>query len=639
LGCAIAFAAASSAQQSYTRQIQAGGTANLQTPPGAAVDSGPEFDPAFANGDSHDGGNDATGNVTTNRSIVTSPHRAGIHANGSQKAKSNPEINSSFDGVNFYQQRFVADNGNQFSVEPPDQALCAGNGYVLESTNDVLNIFNASGASLLPGGKPVSLNQFYGYTSAINRSNGQYGPSITDPTCYFDHATQRWFHLVLTFDRVGTTSALSRTNHLDLAVSQTANPLGNWIVYHIATQDDGTQGTPNHNCAGGTCFGDYPHIGADANGIYLTTNEFPLFAGGFHGAQIYAISKQALAANAPSVTVVQFDTGDPATPSASGAYGFTIWPAISAQSSPTDLGGIEYMLSSLAILTDNGIANQLQLWSLTHTSALSTGGAPTLTSSLVDTEAYGIPGSARQPGTGTNGVGKAPGGGNVDWPLGQCLNNTACATALNGSKFPFTEVISDLAANDSRMQQVYYANGKLWASLGTGIAFDSTPQAFSTGVAYFVMHPQAKGDTPVANVVQQGYVATPDLDLTYGTVGVTESGRGVISFTATGPANYPSVGYTSLDAKIGAGPVHISSVGTGAQDGFSGYVAENFPNPRRPRWGDYGATVVDGNSIWFAQEYINQSCTLAQFEAAPLDQCGGTRGLGNWGTRVTKVTP
>jgi hypothetical protein len=637
LGCALACAAGANAQHGYTRQIQSGGTANLQTPASPAASFGPELDPALAGGDTHDGGNDATGYTTINRSVNTGGKSGSAHANGSQKAKSNPEINLSFDGLNFYQQRYVADNGNQFSIEPPDQGLCAGNGYVLESTNDVLNIFNTSGASVLPGGKPLSLNQFYGYASAINRSTLQYGPELTDPSCYFDQSTQRWFHVVLTLDRVGTSSRLSGTNHLDLAVSQTASPLGNWTIYRIPVQDDGSQGTPNHNCPG-PCLGDYPHIGADAYGIYLTTNEFPFFAAGYHGSQIYAISKQALAANASSVNVVQYDTADPSTNSASGAYGFTIWPAISAQSSPTEQGGIEYMLSSLAVLTDSGVSNQLQLWSLTGTSALSTGGAPTLVSSLVNTEYYGIPGSARQPGTGTNGVGKAPGGGNIDWPLGQCLNDATCSVALNGYQFPYTEVISDLAANDSRMQQVYYANGKLWASLGTGIAYDTTPQTYSEGLAYFVLHPNASA-TPTASVVQQGYVAAPDLDVTYGTVAVTESGRGVLSFTATGPSNYPGVGYASLDAKIGAGPIHISTPGLGAQDGFSGYVAENYPNPRRPRWGDYGAAVVDGKSIWFAQEYIGQSCTLAQYEAPLFGRCGNTRGaLGNWYTRITKAT-
>lgn len=547
-------------------------------------------------------------------------------------AKSNPVLSLNFDGLNFYQQRY-ANGGNQFSVEPPDQGLCAGNGYVLESTNDVLRVYKSDGT---PAMGVVSLNQFYGYPPAINRTTGADGPDITDPSCYYDANVQRWFHLVITLERVGTTSALSGKNHLDLAVSQGSSPLGLWNIYRIPTQDDGTDGTPNHHCPGGACFGDYPHIGADNNGIYITTNEFPLFQGGYIGSQIYAISKQALATGAPAVTVIQYNTADGSTNTASGLPGFTVWPAISAGPSPTEFGGTEYFLSSLAVFQDSGIDNRLQLWSLTGTKALNTGGAPTLTSSLVNTEGYGIPGFARQPGVYTNGVGQEPGGGNINFPLGQCLNIPACATNfILGSPDPYTEVIASLAGNDSRMQEVYYANGKLWASLGTGLLFSNGE--FSDGLAYFVLHPKASGGTPTATVDMQGYLGDPNLDMTYGAVAVTQSGRGIISFTATGPTTYPSVGYASLDDKIGAGDPQISAAGAGANDGFTGY----FPGGFDPRWGDYGYAAVDGNSIWFAQEYVGQSCSLTQYlTSSPVGTCNATRAaLGNWGTRIAKVTP
>src|SRR6266498_2903423 len=109
----------------------------------------------------------------------------GVSVNSGKKAKSNPTFNNGFEGLNFYQQRY-ARGGNQFSVEPPDQALCVGNGYVVEAVNDVLNVFDASGSSVLPdntatnivAGFPrnvnhaVDLNSFYGYPPAINRTTG-----------------------------------------------------------------------------------------------------------------------------------------------------------------------------------------------------------------------------------------------------------------------------------------------------------------------------------------------------------------------------------------------------------------------------------------------------------------------------------
>jgi hypothetical protein len=62
-----------------------------------------------------------------------------------------------------------------------------------------------------------------------------------------------------------------------------------------------------------------------------------------------------------------------------------------------------------------------------------------------------------------------------------------------------------------------------------------------------------------------------------------------------------------------------------------------------PRWGDYGATAVDGDSIWIGSEYIGQTCTFAEYVSglgSPTGTCGGTRsGLGNWYTRISKIMP
>ena len=233
-----------------------------------------------------------------NRSLpgVVTGHGKSINAN--KKAKSNPELGTHFQGLNFHDQRF-ANGGNQFSVEPPDQALCAGGGYLFEAVNDVAQVYDTSGTPLLNGGNAVDLNTFFGYAAAINRTTGARGPSVTDPTCLYDQATQRFFFVVLTLDHVGTTANLNGNNHLDLAVSDSGNPTGSWTIYSLPVQNNGTQGTPNHNCGSGFCLGDYPHIGADVNGIYLTTNEFAFSGPGFYGAQIYAIQKAGLVAGTP----------------------------------------------------------------------------------------------------------------------------------------------------------------------------------------------------------------------------------------------------------------------------------------------------------------------------------------------------
>lgn len=633
------------AQGPVQRQIPSSGQGTFQPQPMGADGIQPiEIDDL---GQDADDGDDDGGFV--NRTLPTAHPGNGSSINAGKKAKSNPEINVQFDGLNFRQQR-LANHGNQFSIEPPDQGLCAGNGFVLESTNDVVNIFDASGNQLLG---VTDLNSFYGYPAAILRgAPNRFGPSITDPSCMFDQASQRWFHLVLTLDRINVdpntglslSQSLSGRNHLDLAVSNTSNPLGSWTIYTIPVQDDGTEGTPNHHCnpagtpAGRThpnaCLGDYPHIGADANGVYLETNEFSFFGPGFNASQIYAISKQALVSLASNITVFQYDTNDTptVTPEFGPLPGFTVWPAHSpdASSLNTANGGTEYFLSSLAVFT--GLDNRIALWELSNTSALNSGNAPSLANTLVNTVAYTNPPLVNQPGSRTNDQTK-------QWPLGQCIENATCNLFLNGINAGIAETIGRVNANDSRFQQVMFANGKLWGALGTGISTDGGVTTHA-GVVYFVLLPQSTGPSLKAKVVKNGYIALDSASLTYPTTAVTPSGRGVISFTVVGPNDFPGVGYSSVDAIVGAGDVHTAQAGAGLQDGFTEYT-NVFGG--RPRWGDYGAAAVDGNSVWFATEFINQSCDLTTYIAAfgpNFGSCGGTRtSLGNWATHITKVTP
>jgi len=470
------------------------------TPPmNANAQTGPELDSVLTDSDSD--GSDAGGSgISVNRGIAKGPG-AGIQSSGSVKAKSNPELNLSVDGINHFEQRFVAAGGNQFSIEPPDQGLCVGNGFVLETVNDTLQVFDTTGN---PVSAPTALNSFYGYPPAIDRTKSplQFGPEITDPSCIFDGATQRWFHVVLTLDRaIPTSQALNGNNHLDVAVSVTADPTGAWNVYSLPVQDDGSQGTPDHHCtlgknpAHGPCLGDYPHIGADANGFYITTNEFNLVSPGFRGAQIYAFSKRQLAAGVPFVNVVQFDTADPGLGvQLDGAPGFTVWPATSTGNQfEGSQGGTEYFLSSEAVFQDSGVDSRLRLWAVGNTSSIDTAPALSISANVVNTIPYAVPGRANQK------VG--------DFPQGQCLADSTiqvspklfgCWRLLAASGGPFTNTEKVVDSNDSRMQQVVLANGKLWAALDTGliISGDTAPRA---GIAFFVINPHS------GNVDQQGY--------------------------------------------------------------------------------------------------------------------------------------
>jgi len=632
----------------------------------------------FAGGDEEEGP-DAFGGTIVDRSLSGGPGN-GAAAGSGQRAKSNPSFNFGFQGLNHYQQRYSR-GGNQFSVEPPDQGMCAGNGYVVEVVNDVFNVYSqATGASVLPdntatnivAGFPrnvnhaIDLNSFYNYRPAINRTTGVRGEFVTDPSCLYDAATQRFFVVSLTLDPQvpgPCQGVFSCVNHLDLAVSQTSNPTGSWNIYKINVTNDGT------NAGGvnpGPYLGDYPHMGADANGIYLTTNAYPWHGNGFSGAQVYALSKAQLAAGAASVTVQHVNTfGAVNAPSDAGSTqpGFTLWPAQSPGTNfNADNGGTEYFLSSNAAdeaqnpvsgADGSRTSNQLVAWTMTNTSSLNTASpAVSLSNQIVSAEQYGVPPKQQQPGSGS-----APG---TSVPQGHCLNDettvtlagTGCWKLLVGAAAHAgggPEVVAKPDSNDTRMQQVMWANGKLWGALDTAINPDSGPQR--AGVAWFIVNPNA------GKMVMQGYLGAAGFDFTYPAIGVTQSGRGVMAFTATGDTLNPSAAYTSIDAKAGVGDWQVVPGGQGvaADDGFSGYKQQNFPNRIRSRWGDYGAAAVDGDSIWIASEYIGAACDFTLW-GGPffvggtgdnlLGTCGGAShgpggrtAIANWSTFISKFTP
>ena len=618
-------------------------------------------------------------NGVIDRSLSTGHVSNGVSVNSGQKAKSNPTLKSGFEALNHYQQRYSR-GGNQFSVEPPDQALCVGNGYVFEALNQVMNVFDASGQSVLPdntaanivGGFPrnvnhaVDLNSFYGYAPAINRATGVRGPFITDPTCIYDAATQRFFLVVLTLDTFPN-GAFTTVNHLDLAVSATANPTGSWNIYHIDVTNDGTNiggGNP------GPYLGDYPHIGADANGVYLTTNAYPWCCNGFSGAQIYALSKAQLAAGAANVTMVHIDTSTSvnlASDAGSTQPGFTVWPAQSPGATSFDLtaGGTEYFLSSNAAdEATNPVAGtggshtstQLLTWALTNTSSLNTATpALSLANKVLSVGQYGIPPKQQQPGSGSPATAATP--------QGYCVNDTTtvlfnaavgCWRLLFGGEPAHNEVISRPDSNDTRMQQVMYANGKLWGALDTALTVGGTNRA---GIEWFIVKPDVSTGTLAAKVALQGYLGAAGYDFTYPAIGVTTAGRGVMAFTATGDILNPSAAYASIDASAGVGAwstAGAGGVGAAPDDGFTSYNAF-VGNPPRTRWGDYGAAAVDGNSIWIASEYIAQACDYTAW-GGPffaggtgdnlLGTCGGaSHGAGtrsaqaNWSTRISQLVP
>lgn len=487
-----------------------------------------------------------------------------------------------FEGLTHTDQR-LASGGNQFSLEPPDQGLCVGgyNGqtYVVESVNDALRFFDSRGFNFaLP---PFSLSEFYGLPPTINRTTGKFGPFISDPKCYFDPDTHHWFHTALVLSLDPKTGAFTtKYAYTALAVSQTADPLGNYYIYRINALDKG-----NKNCP---CFGDQPLIGADKNGFYVSTAEYDLdpFGAHFNGAQLYAISKRALE-NGTAATVkhyrnitTQSGTLQPAT-SPNGQY-------------ESAAGGTEYFVSGRDTLLPDGRlrpgqVNQVTVWALTNTSSLDSRSPSTrLTGSDVKTEVYGQP----VPMTQRSGP----------RPLGNAVG----------------EPKEKLNANDERVNQVVYAAGHLFTGVNTIVA--PGPR---TGIAWFVLDPSVAGGRASATVHSQGYVAVKDANVAFPAIGVNAAGQGVMAMSLVGKDYYPSAAYVKINSSGTTGSVQIAQLGFRPEDGFTGYKA--FGGNGVARWGDYFAAVAgpDGR-IWNAVEFIGDQSRTE---------------FANWSTFVFPVTP
>lgn len=495
---------------------------------------------------------------------------------------------SGFNGISHLDQR-SAGGGNQFSTEPPDQALAVGNGFILESVNLALAVYKTGGTTPLA---IDSLNDFFKLDSAILRTATPptYGPFLSDPRAYFDAATGRWFLTILEIDTDSTTGNFLGQSSVLIAVSQTSDPLGTWYLSSLDTTN--ATNTPDH--AGCPCFGDQPLMGADANGFYITTNEFPIFGSGFNGAQIYAVSKVALESNTPA-TVVAFG----GLPLAEGVS-YSVQPATTPPNGTFEAanGGTEYFMSALEFT--GGLDDRIAVWAMTNTSSLDD---PTplvqLKNVVVTSQVYGMPPSMQQ----------KPG----PTPLADLLK-----TKNNPLGVVTNEHLELIDGNDDRMQQVVFADGSLWSSLNTVVKSQNGP--VRVGAAWFIVTPSWGSGTLSAAVTKQGYVVANQENVAFPSIGVNAAGKAVMTFTLVGPDYYPSAAFAKIDKFNGAGAIQIAAPGAAPDDGFSGYGAYGG---RVARWGDYSAAVADADgSIWLGVEFIPR---------------GARTLLANWGTFVSRV--
>lgn len=251
---------------------------------------------------------------------------------------------------------------------PPDQAISAAPGYVIEGVNNVMVVYNTT-YGLKYG--PWTPDTFFA-------SVKQTGDVFSDPQITFD--AERAKYLISWLEISPTTGF----DYLDIAVSRDSSPtpLGNFKVYQIPATTTGADD-----------FCDYDTLGYDFWGMYVTCVTYSVSSGALTGNRTYDFDINQLVAGS-------------ATPLAWQGTVFTSLNCATActpayRVSPTMEDGVPQ--TEWITATDVGFgatSSNLTVCALTNTHALESGVAPTSScSNTTLPTSYDDSISAPQPGT------------------------------------------------------------------------------------------------------------------------------------------------------------------------------------------------------------------------------------------------
>lgn len=549
--------------------------------------------------------------------------------------------------------------GNPYTdIEPPDQGLCAGGKYVVETNNvgEIL-VFNTA---LDRQSGVIPLDTLMGLTGRDWSSGG-------DPSCEYDPANGgHWFYTEIVSASTeasggpfsGCFAGVPNTCYEGIAVSQGSSPFGPYNVYFLnANYNPNEPGSPE-------LLNDYAKIGMTRDAFLLFYDEFPLTSAGlgfgFNGAQEFAFTKNALEKGMPvsvggspnpKFNVAIKNMGLLGTPdgtcAGNGACWYQVIPAQPASSSDFDNanGGSGFMLASLDFFGagDTRIAafGWTGLGSLNSNRCAGCAAVKFSGTLLSGLEFY------QNEGVGPY-LGKQKAG---PIPLG---DECGAAGLSVGNPPPAMCPEGNIATNGDGMTQASQSGGNLWGAVSTDVSqqFGASSERHQ-GAAYWVVNTSSFDKTGLFSLSNQGYVSAAHEDLEFPAIGGAGSSA-VMSFTLSGNGGptgadsggfYPSSAYgrlTASSAGLSNSTINIADLGQSPQDGFTEYQGYPPAAATRPRWGDYGEAIYNPSSgrIYFASEYIPYvNCTGSDFTLT-IGTCGGTRdGLANWGTSVNSITP
>ncbi len=292
-----------------------------------------------------------------------------------------------------------------------------------------------------------------------------------------------------------------------------------------------------------TFWADYPSFGFNKNWIVVSVNMFPNVGSGFGGVNIYAFNKSDLYSGGTGLfSLLQDNTGN----------GFTITPMISYDNTVDTM----YMLEDY----DNTIA-QLRMSTITGTV-----GSPVLTLGVASP---------------TSSLGAWGFGGGADFA-------------------PQSGSAQKIQTNDSRIQNVVYRNGSLWA---THTIFLPAAGRTRASIQWWQI-------TTAGAITQNARIDDPNAINFYAfpSLAVNKNNDVLIGYACFSAQIFGSACYSfrssSDTTNTMQGPFTLKS---GEASYFKTYSGT------RNRWGDYSNTVVDpvnDTDFWTVQEYAYTPTTI-----------------------------
>ena len=410
---------------------------------------------------------------------------------------------------------------------PPDTEGAAGPNHFVELINGRFAVYSKASGGVMKSMTDVSFWNQAGVTFPAGRD-------ITDPRIVYDPSVQRWFAAQIDFDPNGVIN----TNRFLLAISANTDPTGPWKAVAIPSDP------------GGNNSADFPTLGLDAQGVYLSADMFDA-NGDSVGATLLSLPKAGLLLGTPVITnrtwfgILSYAN-----------RGYVLQPAVCVDGSIAGnvlaTGGLGYDLS-----TGDSVTNTT-LVSCTIQNAAGPGSATLTSSTFVSVPGYTVPFDPYQP---------------------------------DGS--------FNLDDGDSRFTaSVYRVGGVLFAVHGTEVNDLAAVRWYRINAANNV-------------VLESGTITDSTLDLFYPSIAANTNGTIVIGFNGSSLSSYVSC-YAAVGQTVNGvttfGSRRLLKAGTASYQDTPGVD----PSLYNSRWGDYSATSVDPsdpNSFWTIQMYPSGPAT------------------------------